>query len=159
MAVRPLFEVYAFKEYQTREEYEAETHKPCPSFDNRLPVKKWFDPRGLSFTSYAMVARDGNGVALKNDEGKPYIEAVSLPRFVSTTVNIPFGSTNAPTSSEVIYPPIDLTKMKEGESLIFFGIGAPIVIWDGKGQEGGSSEGFTTADRQLLKAIAKKVGV
>lgn len=167
----------AFQIFGNRTEYKAATGQDAPPFDAGRRIKRWFDPKagadGLPEVIYQnniMIRTDGT-FALKN--GTPVTRPLVLPVEEARTVNLPPEDPSGNTSiqpgwAEIPCPFRDLT---EDEILVVAGAeagflsGKLIMIRNVKlfeeerARQADESGKFTTSDRALLTAIAKKLGV
>lgn len=150
-------ELYLFPYYQTREEFERLTGLVCPGWiPNRRP-KYWFDPAAERCEEDEVIydlAYRGNIDA----EGKPKLKRLILYKFEAATVNIPPSATNVPGADQPEIP-CPVRALEDGEELAF-GFGGVVEVRNkalyAQATQGGD---FTEADRALLKAIGKKLGV
>ena len=156
--------LYIFRQFQTREEYEQVTGKPCPPWTPTKPPKSWFDPDAASSTRRNIVydnvvAYSANGSALKGVDNKPMLESLVISRDDAVIVNIPPkgpGTANI-MGADVPPVPVPIRALEKNEEL-FFGIGGGVFVRN-LDHQGQLEVGFTNDDRALLKAIAGKLGV
>lgn len=128
--------IHLFPYYQTREEYEQKTGKPCPQYTDKLPLKAWEDPDADKDTSTTFIFYDvialsasGSGQCKVNREGKPYLEKFAIRRTEASRVNIPpkggdldiIGSHN-PVPGEVPMPCRQLKATETLELTLFGGV-------------------------------------
>ncbi len=155
-----LHHLYIYPVYSTREEYRAATGQEPPPFNPARPSQHWFDPEAAKssrrFLVYDRVlAVDERGVAKRDANGKPYFEQLILPREEAATVNIPPKKAANETFLPDVPPPC--RELHEDEELTFdFG---GIVVVRNKNFAGQTVVGFTLDDRELLRAIARKLNV
>ena len=156
--------LYVFRIYQTREEYEQATGRPCPPWTPAKPPKLWFDAAAASnprrnVVYDNVVAYAANGSPAKGPDGKPMIESLVLTRDEASTVNIPPkgpGYSNIP-GADVPSVPVPIRALEKNEEL-FFGFGGGVFVRN-LDHQGQVEVGFSNDDRALLKAIAGKLGV
>jgi hypothetical protein len=153
--------LYLFRRYQTREDYQKATGAEPPPFDERRTPKYWFDPKARESSRknvvYDYVIAMGPGTQpLPGPDGKPMLDVLVLGKEEAATVNIPPTGT-AIAGADVPEVPMPLRALEPGEELCFQFAGVVAV----KNVElfEALKEGFTAGDRALLQAIAKKLGV
>lgn len=162
----PVKDLYLFPLYATREQYEKATGQVCPPWKPYQQPKGWFDPNAAQSPSRvivyprAFVLHEVTGVVLAdpNDKTKPAIDAIVLDRSVASSVNIPpkgEGQTNVPGADQPSVP-VPLRALADDEEL-YFGFGRTILLRK-KGQNLDVNT-FTREDRELLQAIAAKLGI
>lgn len=105
-----LDKIYAVPYYQTREQYETETGKPCPPYDPGRRIQNFevldvdFDEDLAEFMGLAIDKNDPMGRPLLGPDGKPYTKAFRmLPQF-ACSVNIPPKVSGVPRLSTPAYP-------------------------------------------------------
>lgn len=167
-----------FPEYRNRAEYKAAFGVDAPPFDVTRKIKLWQDPSAGSdglpeviYNNAVMTKKDGTFV-LKNN--KPVIKPIVLPVDEAKSVNLPPEDEKGNTGEiESWMPPIQnpFRDLVEGEEIVVAGpdmgllSGKFLVIRNTKlwAEEQAAaleeSGKFTVADRQLLTAIAAKLGV
>jgi len=152
--------LYLFRRYQTRADYQQATGAEAPPFDPTKRPKYWFDPtakdsprRNILYDNVLVVGE--SGTAIPGPDGKPMLDLMTLPKLEAATVNIPPEGTEieAADSYEALMP---LRNLEPGEELIFQ-FGGLVAV---KNVELFDSlkEGFTAGDRTLLQSIARKLG-
>jgi len=162
--MRPLSSLYLFPVYQTREDYFKGTGVQAPPFDPGRPVKCWFDPNAATSPRRTVVydnalALSGNGYPLADERGRPFLEPLLLTRDHAATVNIPvkdFSGRIAETPTVGFEVPVPCREPKASEVLVF-GLGGLVYVTDES--QNLTPTAFTLEDRQVLLAIAKKLGV
>ena len=153
--------LYLYRRYQTRADYQKATGEAPPPFDPNKRPKYWFDPaakdsprRNVVYDNVLAISEFGK--PLPGPDGKPMLELMTLPKTEAATVNIPPEGTNIEGADtyEALLP---LRNLEPGEEL-FFQFGGLVAV---KNVElfDALREGFTPADRALIQAIAKKLGV
>ena len=158
-----LEKLHLFPYYQTREEYEAATGITPPKFDGNRPPKYWFDPAAKdsnrrNITYDHVIAYATNGSPLVNESGSPMTEMMMLFKDEAVAVNIPpkgLGTANIFGADKPEIPP-PLRALRADEE--FFFPFASIVAVRVKGTLE-PDRGFTEEDRDILLAIARKLGV
>lgn len=157
-----LEKLYLFPYFQTREQYRLATGQEPPEFDPTRPPQAWFDPQMLHSTKRTVVyenvlAIDEKGRAKRNAEGRPYFESLMILRSEAATVNLlPKLAANEP-GSEVPEVPPPLRALDADEELIIdFG---GVVMVRNKALNTEVPVNFSSQDRELLKAIARKLNV
>ena len=159
-----LDKLYLYPYYTTREQYEQATGQPCPAWDPSRRPKKWSAPEAAAgdqdfvlFERVLATDMKAGGRALAGPDGKPYTKALVLPRDYAVQVNIAPATANVPGADAPEYP-CPLRALEPNEELFFdpAAFGAVLV----KNTDLYKVEtGFTTQDRTLLQAIARKLGV
>jgi hypothetical protein len=157
-----LSSLYRFETFQTREAYEAKTGQPCPPWDSRRPPKFWFDPaasasrmRNISYSPVLAIDEEGQPI---REDGKPVLDAISIPRDEAATVNIPPQGTNIE-GADVAAVPVPMRPLDDEEELAFDPF-AGVVVRNKTLYADAKADGkFTAADRALLQRIAAKLGV
>jgi hypothetical protein len=156
--------LFLFPYYSTREQYEAATGKPAPAWDPARPPKYWLDPNALDAPRRTVVydsalAINESGHIMRDSQDLPQLDVLVLPREIAASVNIPPkgpGAANIPGADqpEVQMP---LRALRSHEEL-FFRFGNTIAVRD-KNLYPQTQVGFLHSDRELLQAIARKLGV
>jgi hypothetical protein len=155
--------LYLFPVYQTREAYQKATGKEAPLYDASKPVKSWFDPKAAENPRRKLVydsvlALADNGQVLADTDGKPLLEPLLIDREQAAAVNIPPkgpGILDAPQTGIEI--PVPLRPLEAKEELCFqFG---GVVAVRNKDLFPKLEVAFTAEDRELLRAIARKLGI
>ena len=152
--------LYLFRRYQTRADYQQATGAEAPPFDPTKRPKYWFDPtakdssrRNVVYDNVLVVSEFGKPIP--GPDGKPMLDLLTLPKMEAATVNIPPEGTNIEGTDkyEELLP---LRDLEPGEELIFQ-FGGLVAV---KNVELFDSlkEGFTAGDRTLLESIARKLG-
>ena len=157
---------------RTRAEFVAKTGTAAPPFDWSRPRKTWFDNRKFedmeTEVEYFGIRYDPNGQPLEKPGQPGVIDARTFKLYpeLAATVNL----LPEPMPPESLLTAVQKTMMARqvpeplallpGERIVpSRNIGSPAVIDDGKGDAPLGSSGFTQVDRDLLKAIATKVGL
>lgn len=157
-----LNQLYLFPVYQTRADYKAATGKEPPPFDPTRPSQHWFDPEASKSPKRILVydralAIDEKGYPKRDANGKPYLEPLVLPKTEASTVNIPYKEAANEPSSGLPDVPVPCRELHDDEELDFdFG---GVVIVRNKNFADQTVVGYTAADRELLRAIARKLNV
>ena len=154
--------LFLFPVYQTREDYKAATGEEPPPFDPTRPAQYWRDPEASKSARRVIVyehvlATDERGYPKRDAKGKPYFEPLALPKMEAAAVNIPYKkAANEPSSGlPDVLPPC--RALHDDEELDFdFG---GIVVVKNKNFESETVVGFTLGDRELIRAIARKLNV
>ena len=157
--------LYLFPAYTTREDYQKATGQEPPPWNPYRQPKSWFDPQARSSASRRVVyqyalATDPNTNSLPFDaNGVPKLDALVLDREEAATVNIPPkgpGMTNIP-GADVPEVPVPMRPLEPNEELCLdFG---GIVVVKNKDLFAQLESGFGQKDRELLRAIAQKLGI
>jgi hypothetical protein len=152
--------LYQFPYFQTREDFfEANGYEP-PPFTTARPPKYWIDEEARNAVRRIVVydqviAYAANGSPLVGPDGQPVVESLSLFREDAFSVNIPPTGVNIEGAS--LPPvPVPLRALTEDEEL-FFAMPGVVAVRLKSHQE--PDRGFTEADRSLLVAIARKLGL
>lgn len=157
-----LHHLHLFPVYQTRADYKAATGEEPPPFDPTRPSQHWFDPEAAKSPKRVIVyeralAIDEKGVPKRDANGKPYFEELALPKAEASTVNIPYKEAANEPSSGFPDVPVPCRALHEDEELDFdFG---GVVIVRNRNFRDDTVVGFTLADRELLRSIARKLNV
>ncbi len=156
--------LYLFPYYQSQEDYTKATGLAAPAFNPNRQPKYWFDPKAKESTKRTILyeqvlAVAENGDPLVGPDGKPMLDLLAVQKDEAATVNIPPkgpGVANIPGAGvPEVQPPL---RALESNEELGFGFGNTVYVHniDYPFDDGDS---FTAADRLLLKAIAKKLGV
>lgn len=157
-----LEKLYLFPFFQTREQYRQATGQEPPEFDPTRPPQGWYDPQMGHSTKRTVIydnvlAIDEKGRPRLNAEGKPYFEPLMILRSEAATVNIPPKlSANEPGTGVPEVPPPVRALDPEEELIIDFG---GVVMVRNKTLNTETPVNFSAQDRELLKAIARKLNV
>jgi hypothetical protein len=157
-----LDKLHLFPYYQTRDQYRASTGEEAPLFDPERPPKYWFDPAAAKSAKRALIydqvlVCNELGHALANAQGKPYLEQLMILKSEAATVNIPpkLAANEPGTGQAEVPPPL---RPLEPEEELFFDLG-DIVLVRNTSIVDTTIIGFTTQDREILKAVARKLNV
>lgn len=155
-----LDKLFLFKVFQSRQEYREITGSEPPEYTSARPPKFWFDPAAKDSVRRNVVyervlALGANGLPIAGPDGKPCLEPLVLLKDEAANVNIPDNKSNGVAEPPV---PVPLRALDPDEELAF-DFGGAVVVRNKKLWEQIVSEGFTTKDRELLQAIAQKLGV
>jgi len=173
--------LYQFPVYQSREEYEKLTGKPCPEWQSDKNPKYWEDVEAQeNFEFAAKTTLNGEvtgeqskklvlypqvlavsaktGEALKGIDGKPYLAPLWVGLETARSVNIPPKEKLG--SGELGVPvPTPCRALEEGESLDWLDDAKTMPIVRNELYEAAMPAMFTRADKEMLYKIAAKVGV
>jgi hypothetical protein len=156
-----LNKLYLFPYYQSRDEYQKATGAEPPPYDPTKDPKHWFDPAAAQsakkyFIYDRILAIDNDGMGRHGPDGKPFFEELVLSRQEAATLNIPHGYANEANNGK---PPIPcpVRPLDDDEELAFEW--ADIVVVHNKKLWGDLTISWSPQDRELLRAIAKKLGV
>jgi hypothetical protein len=155
-------ELALFPRYQTRVAYEQKSPGSlAPAFNPNRRPKYWEDPNAanspLRNVTYPFtIAVTDRGMPAVGPDGKPFLETLQLPKMEAATVNIPPDGTNIE-GADVYEVGMPLKPLPSGHEL-FFQFGGLVAVKD-VAAFAEQVEGFTAADRALIQAIAKKLGV
>lgn len=160
-ATYSLDKLYLFPVYQTREHFANLTGQEAPPFDSTRPPKYWFDPDAekslfRNVVYQTTLAYTEAGGLLLTEDGRPQLQSMLLLKKEAATVNIPPNMTNYP-GADVPSVPVPLRELAPEEELVL-GFGGVITVRNKKFAES-QTEGFTVEDRELLRAIARKLDV
>lgn len=155
--------LHLFPYFQTRKEYEAATGLEAPPFNPTRPPKYWWDPAAKASAKRNVVydqviAYSASGTPLVGEKGQPVLDLLMLSKDEAATVNIPpkeLGMANI-AGADVPEVPPPLRPLQEDEEL-FFPFGGVVAVRIKGTLE--ADRGFTEEDRDLLLAIARKLGV
>ncbi len=163
----PFDTIFLFPYYSTREEYEKAIGRPAPPWDATKPPKYWFDPKASEAPRKLVIydsvlAISENGTILRDSEtsSHPQMDMLVLTKEQAATVNIPPKGLNAGhiPGAEKPEVPMPLRPLLDHEEL-FFRFGGTIVVRDKQHVAQTQAAGFTVEDRQMLQAIATKLGL
>lgn len=161
-AIIPLADYNLFPRYQTREDYRKATGAEPPQFDARKAPKYWLDPKAKesprNSVVYDNVVLVGVGsAAVPGLDGNPQLDVLVLSKAEAGTVNIPPNATNVP-GADVPEVPMPLRPLEPWAKLEF-GFAGTVHVRNTRVVESDPPGAFTTADRDLLWAIARKLGI
>jgi len=153
--------LYKFTVYMTRDEYKAATGQEPPEWNPARAPKYWFDPAAKNSAKMSVVydfviATAPNGVPLIGEDGKPVTDLLVLSKNEAATVNIPPKGANV-TGADVPAVPVPLRALEPGEEL-FFSLGGVVSVKN-TALYSQLDNGFTVKDREILMAIAAKLGL
>lgn len=162
----PITELALFPRYQTRGAYTEATGVLPPQFNAARRPKFWEDPAAkgakLRNVFYAQViALTDRGIPAVGDDGKPCFEGMTISKVEAVTVNIPPEGTNID-GAEMPEWPMPLKPLPAGHELTFQSGSVPgggVVSVRDVIAFATEVEGFTAADRAVLRAIAAELGV
>lgn len=130
--IRSITSVYQFPYYATQAAYTQATGKTCPPFDDKKPVKRWFDPnpptsRYVTYPAAVCTGADGISLLRTTDTSGlsiPVIDQLIILSSDAGQVNIQPDISVYPAGSVIpIYqetqPPIDKTKFLPGDEIVF----------------------------------------
>jgi len=160
-------ELALFTRYQTRVAYEQKSPGSlAPAFNPNRRPKFWEDLAAKdsplrNVTYDRVIAVTDRGMAAFDSDGNPFLETLQLPKLEAATVNIPPDGTNVEGADpyEVQMP---LKPLPIGHKLTFESGSVPgggVVSVRDTVAFALQVEGFTAADRALIRAIASKLGV
>ena len=156
--------LFLFPYYSTREDYQKATGHVAPPWDPKRPPKYWLDPKAIESPRKIVVydnalAVSENGTLLRDDQGRPAMEALVLPKEIAATVNIPPKGPNSVNIPGADQPEVQmpLRELRENEE-IFFRFGGVVAVRNKETYEF-TQVGFTFQDRLMLQSIARKLGV
>lgn len=156
--------LYLFPVYGTRERYKLATGQEPPPFDPHKQPKFWFDPNAVTsgrrnVVYDAVLALDNHGRPMVDDNGNVMLEPMVLTAQQASTVNIPYMDGANEEGSGQIPIPVPLRDPDPDEEL-YIDKANNVSIRNKKLWAENSDRGvFTLTDRELLKAIARKLGV
>ncbi|QOY86564.1 hypothetical protein [Paludibaculum fermentans] len=158
-----LDKLYLFPYYQTRAQYTQATGEEPPPFDEQRPPQYWCDPEALKSTKRSVIyenilAVNEKGVPLQDENGRPYFEPVVMLKLEAGTVNIPMQMAANEPGTEKPAAQIPLRELDPDEEL-FFDFGGIVLVRNKTLIESNAPVGFTPQDRELLKAVARKLNV
>ncbi len=153
--------LYKFPVYMTRDEYQAAFGEEPPAWNPDRAPKYWFDPAAknapkMSVVYDCVIATAANGAALVGDDGKPVTDLMVLSKSEASSVNIPPHLANVP-GADVPAIPVPLRALETGEEL-FFSLGGVVSVKN-TALYSQLDNGFTVKDREILLAIASKLGL
>jgi len=166
-ATYPIEDLALFPRYQTRVAYEQKSPGSlAPAFNPNRRPKYWEDPSAATVSlrnvTYPLtIAVTDRGMAATGPDGKPFLETLQLPKMEAATVNIPPDGTNIE-GSDVYEVGMPLKPLPPGHELTFHSGSVPgggVVSVIDTVAAALQVEGFTAADRALIRAIAVKLGV
>jgi hypothetical protein len=162
--------LYLFPYYQTRDAYRAATGQIAPPFNPNRPPKYWFDPKAADSLRRSVVYDPvlgvaANGAPLADNDGKPMLDLLVINKDEAAAVNIPPKGVDPATGTaysnvpgaDVPEVPVPLRPLEPNEEL-FFDFGGVVAVKN-LALFPALEAGFTSQDRALLQAIAKKLEV
>ena len=155
--------LYLFRYYQTREAYQQATGEDTTPWNPQKPPKHWRDSKALQSARRnvvydSVVATSQGGGPLAGPDGKPVLDLLVLSKAEAASVNIPPagpGISNVP-GAEVAAVPCPLRALEPNEEL-FFDFGGVVAVKN-LDLYPKIEVGFTSGDRDLLRAIARRLG-
>jgi hypothetical protein len=156
--------LYLFPVYGTREQYQLATGQEAPPFDPAKPPKFWFDAKAASSGKRNVVydsvlALDAFGRPMLDAAGQVMLEPMVLTAQQASAVNIPYMKTANEEGSGQIPVPVPLRDPEPDEEL-YIDRAQNVSIRNKKLWAENSDKGvFSPQDRELLRAIARKLGV
>jgi hypothetical protein len=156
----PIDDLAMFPRYQTRAAYTEATGQLLPEFDPSRRPKRWFDPKAKESLSKnvfydRVIAVSDSGIVFPGPDGKPVLEPLMLSKIEAGSVNIPPEGTNIEGAADPECP-MPLKALPAGHEL-YFPYGGVVAVKN-LAAFAEQVEGFTAADRALLRAIAAKLG-
>jgi hypothetical protein len=153
--------LYKFPVYMTRDEYKAATGEEAPAWNSDRAPKYWLDPAAKNATRMSVVydcviATAANGVPLVGEGSKPLTDLLVLSKSEAASVNIPPKVANVP-GADVPAVQCPLRALEAGEEL-FFSLGGVVSVKN-IALFSQLDNGFTVKDREILVAIASKLGL
>jgi len=153
----PIDRLYLFPYYRSRQDYRAVTGREAPAYDPSRPPKSWEDPAAAQSTRrtvvYENVLADAAG-----EDGKPALDMLVLNKAEAASVNLYDQTTAGIPAPEMPPVPVPLRALQANEELAFTQPGIAMVR-DKNVPLAETAGGFSGEDRELLRAIAKKLGV
>jgi len=155
-----------FQRFQTRGGYTEVTGQIPPNFDSSRRPKHWLDPKAKDSISKnvfyeRVIAVSDLGIAFPGPDGKPVLEPLMLSKVEAGSVNIPPEGTNIAGANDPECP-MPLKPLPAGHELTFQSGAVPgggVVSVRDTVRFAMEVEGFTAADRALIRAIAAKLGI
>jgi hypothetical protein len=156
--------LYLFPSYATPEDFEKATGQACPPWDPTRAPKHWYDPKpvkkfvgpgNIAYTSYDRVWL-GSRDAANNPVLDPLVISMDQAAAVNIAPTGP-GTTNIP-GADVPEVPAPMRALEPNEEL-FFDWGGILTVKNTELFSQLVEVGFSQHDRDLLAAIAKKLGV
>lgn len=171
--------LYKFRVYQSREEYERETGKPCPEWDATKSPKYWEDPEAVENAEFSIksimnnevtqdetkrlvyydsvLAVDRNtGEVLKDENGLPFFGPLFCGVETARGVNIPpkelLGTVGVPV-------PVPCRELDACEELDWLDDEKTLPVVKNNDYEATMPAMFTRKDKEVLYKIAEKLGV
>jgi len=156
--------LYLFPTYATRDDFEKMTGQVCPPWNSARapkywsdpkPVKKFIGPGNIDYTSYDRV-----WLGQRDAANNPVLEPLVIAVDQAAVVNIPptgTGMTNVPGADVPAVPP-PMRALEPNEEL-FFDFGGLLTVKNTDLYSQLVEVGFSQRDRDLLAAIATKLGV
>jgi hypothetical protein len=149
--------LYLFPYYRSRQDYRALTGKEAPAYDTTRPPKNWEDPAAAQSTRRTVVYE--NVLAdVMGEDGKPTLDMLVLNKTEAATVNLYDQTTAGVPAPEMAPVPVPLRALNDNEELVYTQPGI-VMVRDKSVPLPETQNGFTSEDRELLRAIAKKLSV
>ncbi len=152
--------IYLYPCYMTPAEYRKATGKDAP-WNPSKPPKYWEDPQAKNSTRRAVIydralVLDEKGFYVAGQDGKPLVDILALTKDEAASVNIPPNFSSVPGADAPFTPP-PLRALEPNEELVFALGNVPVVR--NKDAFAAVANGFTVEDREVLRSIAKKLGL
>lgn len=157
-----LDKLYLFPYFQTREQYRLAVGQEPPPFDENRPPQGWYDPQMAQSSKRTVIyenvlAINEKGQPRRDADGNPFFEPLMMLRTEAATVNIPpKRSANEPGTGVPEVPPPVRELDADEELIIDFG---GIVTVRNKKLNTEIPVNFSAQDREILRAIARKLNV
>lgn len=164
LMVYGLDKLHMFPVYSTRERYLKATGQEAPPFDPKRPPKFWFDPqatesgrRNVLYDTVIML--DHNNRPLPDAHGNPQFEPLVLTAKEAASVNIPYQESANEEGSGVPPVPVPLREPDPDEEMFIDKAGVVSIRNKKLWAQDASRNVFSAEDREVLRAIARKLGV
>lgn len=163
--ISALAELYLFPYYLSQEDYKKATGMDAPAYVPYKPRKYWLDPQAKESTKRyiiydrSLVTKDDGFTPAVGEDHQPVVDQLILPKEDAAVVNIPptrfYEPGQEPPPSPEVQPPLRALLTNE---VIYFHLGGSVMVKRPDLLEQ-MNDGFNSADRRILEAIAAKLGV
>lgn len=151
--------LYLYPTYQTPADFEKATGLKAPVFEPAYRPKNWFDPAVDVCDPEADVCYDV--VRVPVGQTQPRVVRACMPAFEAAAVNIPTGGASTVPDDPRARPQreVPVRALLGNEALVGTPFGVQVVNLDLRAARLKTEGAFLPADRALLEAIARKLGV
>lgn len=133
--------------------------KPAPAFNPKFDLKGWADPGALASPRRSVVY----DVVSIGSDGLPFVDTLVLPKEAAAAVNFaPANYSVPPNEVTPAWVPVPIDALHDDEELTISQLLPGLVVVRNKNAVVAADQlerAFLPADRVLLQAIARKLGV
>jgi len=148
--------LHSFRRWETRKEYDSLHIMPAPPYNPARDPQYWEDPLAKGRTMvYSVLAMSGSNPT-RDEHGNPFIEQTVMRSDDAAHVNFPPDWGERPLEVPVPLRPLESYEVLEFSPVL----GGGVIVRDTRiPLVADTPTAFTVADRTLLQAIARKLGV